>query len=538
MSVTEFSDKTELFMEHPRLIAGQSARFLAHITVLSSGEPVRSGRLTLVAEGPDGTTRLEADEPARDGVFTSEGAFPESGEYQARLIIEGDQIEDTIELGTLTVHSDLASAREAAQHVTSSVPDDAISFLLEQQWDVQLQLAQANERTLVDRVEVTGRIEAPQSHSAVVTPPVAGRLLKQGSNGLPKPGERVEAGQVVGNIEPPLPATATAQLLANQASVQSLQTEMALKRIDLNIKAMEVQRNMAEAKARLRYAESEFQRIKGLREEGVSTEQQFEKARRDLELAQARHEAAQKLQQAYQNASTQLKKLQANAMSGMQASGDSQSPSINAIKNTDRALPIHAPISGRVVKVKGVAGEYFEPGQQLFRIVNLDRVWITAQVPEFELGAVREAPSALLTLDAYPQQQFNILENHNGELMQIGSVVNTESRTIPIRYAMDNPNRMFRDGMFASVAIETGQASQAVAIPKEAVVVDRGEEVAYVLVNGETFVRREVKLGVEDGKWVEVQEGIRPGERVVTQGANDVKLASRQPAEFGHGHAH
>ena len=113
-----------------------------------------------------------------------------------------------------------------------------------------------------------------------------------------------------------------------------------------------------------------------------------------------------------------------------------------------------------------------------------------------------------------------------------------ESRTVPIRYEMPNPDAILRAGMLADVYLETKRATHCTAIPEEAIVLDNGRPTAYVLIDGENFQRRELELGIRDNGWVEVKRGVNAGERVVTKGAYAIKLASLSPAEFGHGHGH
>ena len=67
---------------------------------------------------------------------------------------------------------------------------------------------------------------------------------------------------------------------------------------------------------------------------------------------------------------------------------------------------------------------------------------------------------------------------------------------------------------------------------------DNGRPVVFVLLDGETFQRRELETGIEDGGWVEVRSGVEAGERVATKGAYAIKLASLSPESFSHGHAH
>ena len=84
----------------------------------------------------------------------------------------------------------------------------------------------------------------------------------------------------------------------------------------------------------------------------------------------------------------------------------------------------------------------------------------------------------------------------------------------------------------------TGKAFEAVAIPGAAIVEEEGIPVAFVQVSGETFQKRDVKLGVQDGRWIEVLSGVSEGERVVTDGAYALLLSTKSGTIPAHGHAH
>ena len=92
--------------------------------------------------------------------------------------------------------------------------------------------------------------------------------------------------------------------------------------------------------------------------------------------------------------------------------------------------------------------------------------------------------------------------------------------------------------MSLDVFVETEQVSDAVAIPREAVIVEAGQPIAFVLKGGETFVRRFLTLGIEDGDRVEVKDGIAIGDRVVATGAYTLRLASLAPDTVSSHHHH
>ena len=111
------------------------------------------------------------------------------------------------------------------------------------------------------------------------------------------------------------------------------------------------------------------------------------------------------------------------------------------------------------------------------------------------------------------------------------------SRTVPIIFELGNKDARLKPGMFASVLLFTGDTVEGVAVPEEAVLDDDGKAVVYVMDGGESFFLRRVKTGVREGGFVQILEGVKDGERVVSRGAFEIKLANAGgiPA---HGHQH
>jgi multidrug efflux pump subunit AcrA (membrane-fusion protein) len=117
-------------------------------------------------------------------------------------------------------------------------------------------------------------------------------------------------------------------------------------------------------------------------------------------------------------------------------------------------------------------------------------------------------------------------------------VVDAATRTVPIIFEMQNENGTLKPGMYAKVTLLTGATVQGVAIPEQAVVDDNGQPTAFVMEGGESFFKRRLKLGVRSGGYVQVLEGVKDGERVVSRGAYEVKLATSAGGIPEHGHQH
>ncbi len=124
-------------------------------------------------------------------------------------------------------------------------------------------------------------------------------------------------------------------------------------------------------------------------------------------------------------------------------------------------------------------------------------------------------------------------------LVSVGDVIDPTSRTLPATLAVEDPDRALKVGMLAQARVWLGDPTSGTAVPADAVQDEDGLAVVYVEIGGETFERRVVRLGPTDGVWTIVTSGVLPGDRVVTRGAYQVRLASLGDTEdLGAGHQH
>lgn len=172
----------------------------------------------------------------------------------------------------------------------------------------------------------------------------------------------------------------------------------------------------------------------------------------------------------------------------------------------------------------------------MFTVIDLDRVWLVAKVFEADVPRVENAQAAWFTIDGY-EQPFTV-DASNGKLVTVGRVIDPQSRTAPVIFEVDNKAGKLRIGNFAKTVIATGDPRKVLAIPDIALVEDGGRTVAFVMVEGESFERRPLRLGIRSNGWTEVLDGLKAGEHVVTKGAYEVKLASASGAVPAHGHVH
>jgi len=505
-SVTHFGERVLLFMEHPPLVVGQNARFLAHYSVLASGEPIRAGEVRLEL----GDWRVSVAAPKREGLFIPEGAPPTAGEHTLRLVLNSEQAQETLELGSVRV---FASAAEAAAAAPSATEDPReIAFLMEQQWKVKLLLARAEPRELAVELAVPATTRAPDGAHALLCAPVAGRLSAASPARWPQVGERVEAGQVLAYVEPPLGPSEAAQLRALELELDALA-------LQLELRALEITRDHERARACLEHAERELERVRVLRGELLATQPQLEEA---------------------EHAATSARTELAAASASLEALGRARAARTErASANSDGVvrLPLRAPIAGSIVSVEATPGESASEAQAIFRVLDTSRVWIEGQVAEVDQPRVRTLPRARATFPALSQRSVELVATDDAR-GYIAPSIDSATRTFTIRYELANSAGELKQGQRVHLALELERRRCAVAIPAAAIVVDQGVPTAYVIVSGEAFVRRELELGPRSGEYVEVLSGLEAGEHVAVRGAQLIKLAAAAPASFGHGHAH
>lgn len=480
-SVTVWAERTELFMEYPPLILGKETAFAAHLTELPSGKAIIAGSARLTLKYADGTTALgNADAPSNPGIFRPKLVAPKAGACELVLSVNSPQVTEIFSAGACQVF-----ASEDAAHKALGDEEEApgrITFLKEQQWKTDFSLALIGPRDLQDGVRASGEIRPVAGKEARVAVPVAGRV--ELASPAPLLGTFVKQGTVLATIVPRAAGGSDSSTLA--ADVSAFQAEVQAGR-------------------------AELARAERLVAEQAAPTKAVEEARTRVQVAQAR----------LAGASGRLAQYNASAAGG---------------GGSGRRFLLRTPIDGTLVAINAVTGENVEEGKALFDVIGLERVWLVAQVFEPDLPRVEGARAAWFTIEGY-EQPF-VVDEQTSKLVTIGRVIDPRTRTAPVIFDLDNRDGRLRIGNFARIAIATGAPRNALAIPEAAIVDDAGKSVTYVMVEGEAFERRPLRLGIRANGWVEVLEGVVAGERVVTRGAYEIRLTAASGAVPAHGHVH
>ena len=173
----------------------------------------------------------------------------------------------------------------------------------------------------------------------------------------------------------------------------------------------------------------------------------------------------------------------------------------------------------------------------VIHVASLDTLWLEARVAESDLGKITTPTGAFFTLDG-ASKAIVLDVGRNARLIAYGGMVDATTRTVPVIIEFNNPGGRLRAGMSVRARLYSGAGHQGVAIPATALMDDGGQSVVFVMREGESFERRIVMSGPRDGDQVAILSGLKAGERVVSQGAYQVRLAATAPAAMGHGHAH
>lgn len=483
ISITKWTDKTELFVEFAPMVAGKETSFAAHLTDLEAFRPVSEGPLRVSFTPPQGKPIVaEAKSPAVPGIYRPVAKIDQAGSYRLafhRYRPNSTEVYDTIDAGEVKV---LDKPEPLAKAET---PQSAgITFLKEQQWRMDFATVPVGERELSALLKMSAEVKPAPSGQVQIVAPIPGRIVTA-PRGAPAPGQKVKHGEELAVILP----TPSKNRVELDAELRS-------------------------AKSELEAAEKELERVQELYQDKIVARRRLEQAERDAAVQRARLDAAR-------------------AQLGLLDPGQSYGQS-GAIQTTRFSL--RAPISGTVVATNVTPGALVEAGQNLLSIVDLERVWIEGRLYELDIPKVRQFERGWFAAPALSEPFA--LSRPKARLLNIGSVIDPATRSVPVILEVQNDKSELRIGLQGNLSMPTGEKSRGLAIPESAIVDDKGIPVAFVQTEGETFERRELELGIKSEGYAEVKSGLKAGERVVSKGAYRVHLGSLSTSLPAHGHAH
>lgn len=194
-------------------------------------------------------------------------------------------------------------------------------------------------------------------------------------------------------------------------------------------------------------------------------------------------------------------------------------------RQATKTITFYSPASGVITKKDVVQGMKLDAGAMPYEIVDLSTVWVVADVYESELRFVKAGMPATLTLNAFPNREFN------GKAVFIDPMLDPMTRTVKVRLTFPNPTKELKPEMFGEVVLK-GVPHDGVTVPINAVIDSGTTHVVFVAVGNGKFRPRMVRLGDSDDTQVEVVSGLSVGEKVVTRANFLVNSESRLRASL------
>ncbi len=314
-------------------------------------------------------------------------------------------------------------------------------------------------------LRITGTVQPNAYRSVVVTPLVAGRVLRVAV----ELGQHVSVGQTLAEIYSPELAEAQTRYLSSTAELSA--------------------------------HEQQLRRTEKLVEIGAAS-------RQELEKIHAEHTGATTIVESNRARLTLL---------GMTETDIARL----APSQLNSAVRIASPVNGVITTRDANAGMNVEPSSTLFTVVDLSSVWVTGDLYERDFSSVHVGSRAIVTTTAYPNQKWE------GKVSYIDPQVKAETRTAQVRVEVPNPKGELRLGMYAEMqmADTMRSGSGTVTIPRSAVQVVSDRSVVYVVNPQERgrFIEREVRLGDASGEDVQVLSGVHAGDVVVSKGSFSIR---------------
>jgi cobalt-zinc-cadmium efflux system membrane fusion protein len=373
-----------------------------------------------------------------------------------------------------------AGAVRAAQAPAAAPRADADSVTLSDEQARQVKVAVVVEHEFVPQHETEGFIDFNQDRSVQVFSPWQGRI----SRVLAKAGDDVGQGHALFTIE-------SADLVAAES-------------------------NLIAAAGVLQLTTRALERAQAMFESQSIAQKDLDQAVSDQQTAQGSLEA------------TLGNVAAARAAVRIFGKTEAEIDRIVATRSTAAELQIVSPIPGRVTARNAAPGLLVQPGNgpAPFTVADISTMWMIANVAEDELPQIRLGQPVEASLSAFPGRTFE------GRVSNIGASVDPNTHRITVRSEIRDPRHELRPQMLGTFVIRTGAALRSAAVPPAGVVREGdGTMEVFVTSDGRRFVRRAVRLGLQQDGLDLILDGVAKGERLATDGAlflaNELALQTR-----------
>jgi len=429
--------------------------------------------------------------------------------------------------------------------------NEPISFP-EEMWDAaNLVIAPAQQSSLNEKIQLTGKIALNEDRLAHIFPMVDGRVDEVKVSF----GEHVRKDQLLVIVQSKEVGKGMLQLFQDRlklefaqvrnewaqqvqrnalALIEMMKSDQSVEQIEAALKDRtlgEYREQLMSAYLSRTRALANRERLAPLSQSGAVPARQILDAENDLNISQATlqsllEQVAQDVFQAARLSEQNVKELETSIVASetsLEILGFDQ----EQLKNIDPTqtgeeishYPVVAPFDGIVISKDVVLLERVGPDRQILTIADLSQVWVTADVYETHLPLLAQLTDQTLTVrcDAWPDKNFE------AKIFYTGDVVQEESRTVALRAIAANDEGLLKPGMFVTVELPNLKTTQVVQVPSTAVLNHAGTKFVFVQTGPDTFVRREVTPGRQNHDAIEICSGLAADEPVVVQGGFALK---------------
>ncbi len=175
-------------------------------------------------------------------------------------------------------------------------------------------------------------------------------------------------------------------------------------------------------------------------------------------------------------------------------------------------MHIHSHAAGVIVKIGAREGAHVTPRSELYQIADLSRVWVLADLYEYEMAWVHKGDVATLSIASLPDKAFS------GKITYIYPYLDAKTRTNKVRIEFDNREGLLKPDMFGDVSIASSRSQPGIFVPREAVLITGKRTHLFVQTGEGTYAPRIVKTGISADGLIEILDGVKAGEKVVSSG--------------------
>jgi RND family efflux transporter MFP subunit len=337
IAITDYTKRTELFVEFDQFVLNQPSTFLAHFTYMDTFKPFKQGHVEACLTFSNQTKEcFSVDAPAFEGIFKPVAIPTQSGFAELDIRVEQGNIIETHKLGRFQVYN----SYEQIPISSDEEVDDGISYLKEQQWKVEFATQIATKKLLRESISTFAKIEVPSNQEYILSAPVAGIVTPVRELGV---GSQVNKNMKLAYITP---------LLGQKEDISTLKFEL------------------KKAEANLALKKDENKRVQKLKTKNAVSQKRIIVAQKDYEMAKAKHaNIIQRLNQLDTSSSSQT------------------------------GITLKSPIEGKIAKQLALPGSYVSEGEPIVHIVNPKKLWINVNIPQSEISKITKPLGVELILN-------------------------------------------------------------------------------------------------------------------------------------------